>query len=129
MSGLSYNIPAALLARYYWHAGVPAAARDVRLDDPSQFPMSTDGTPSTAIPAMRKRRPAIGVMAGATGNLVYIDSRGQTQIITGMVVGQYYPADIQQLVGSTGSNVIPVETGTAAAVTSTATKLTLYWQP
>jgi hypothetical protein len=127
MSGVSYNVPAALPARYYWHAAVPAANRDVRQDDPSQFPLSTDGTPSTAIPAQCKNRPAIGVIAGVTGNLAYVDSRGQTQLIPGMVVGQYYAADIQQIIGTGGKNIVPAETGTGAAVASTAYKLTLFW--
>ena len=129
MSGLSFNVPASLPARYYWHAAVPAAARDIRQDDPSNFPLSTAGTPGTAVRAQLKNRCAVGAVAGVTGNLVYIDSRGNTQIITGMVVGQYYPADIQQLVGSSGSDIVPAETGTGATVTSTAYQITLFWQP
>ena len=129
MSGLSLNVPASLPARYYWHTAVPAAARDIRQDDPSNFPMTTTGTPGTAVRSQLKSRCAIGAVAGVTGNLVYIDSRGNTQILSGMVVGQYYSADIQQLVGSTGSNIVPAETGTGATVTSTAYKLPLFWQP
>lgn len=125
---VSLNVPAALPCRYYWHTAVPTAARDIRQDDPSVFQFSSTGAPLTTIPSQNKRRPAIGVMCGVTGNLAYIDSRGNTQLITGMIVGTYYPADIQQLVGTTGSNIIPAETGTSAGtVVSSATKITLFW--
>jgi len=124
---VSFNVPASLPARYYWNAAVPASNRDVTQDDPSQFQASHTGSPGVITAAANKKRPAIGVMCGNAGNLVYIDSRGNAQVIFGMVVGVYYSADIQQIVGSGGANVIPAETGTPASTPSTAFKLTLYW--
>jgi hypothetical protein len=125
---VSLNVPAALPCRYYWHTAVPAAARDIRQDDPSVFQFSSSGSPGVTVAAQNKKRPAIGAMCGTAGDLAYIDSRGNTQMIKGMLVGTYYPADIQQLLGSTGANIIPAETGTSAgAVVSTAFKISLFW--
>jgi len=108
--------PSALAARYFWHTAVGATV-DVRQFDPS----------GQTTKAQLKKRPAIGFIAGSAGGLCYIDSASNVQWIPVLIVGQFYSADIQQLVLT--ANVTPAETGTPASVTSTAFKLTLYWAP
>jgi hypothetical protein len=108
--------PEPLPARYIWHTAIGAANFDCKANDPS----------GQANLGNNHRRPAIGFVVGNAGAVLYQDSRGVNVWMAQCNAGQYYPADVAQIL-YTGT-VTPAETGTpTGTLTPTAFKIVLYW--
>jgi hypothetical protein len=114
--------------RMVLQAGAGSADVDVRALDPSGGVYKNGIATLVGQKTAHQNRPATGFIVWATGDILIEQSSGERCFLPSVTAGIYYAQEVSKIIHT--GKMVSAETGTQTAdLTTTASKVQLFWEP